>query len=356
MEGEARGQGGRFSFRRMRGAWETGVSRLDSTWRRLRRAMPALDLAWEVGVRFEGHGGTVLAGHLAYRFFVFAAPLMLLLAVLLGYVATENIDILRYASEVGVPSDAAADVAEQASRGTVAALVVGIPALLLATRGVIRAMRYTYAAIWDVAFERRGGILRQIGLVVAATFGFYTVSAVIAAVQRQGPIFAVLGWTGSLALTVIALLAVSWGMPRRADRIRDLIPGSVLGALAVSGVQLFVAVYLPARISGASAVYGAFGVALSILFYMFLVAYVFVGIGVVNVVWFDRATVLAGRPWIVDPEELPRWFRRPVRWAAQKQPRIRDPHDPRLGDGGPTPPPPEEPALPPRAVTEPRQE
>lgn len=359
MEGETRRQGGRSSLRRLRGAWQTGLARVDASWRRLRRAVPALDLAWEVGVRFQAHGGTVLAGHLAYRFFVFAAPLMLVLAALLGYVATENIDILRYASEVGVPSDAAADAAEQASRGTVTALVVGIPALLLATRGVIRAMRYTYAEIWHVELEKRGGILRQIGFVVAATFGFYTVNAVIAAVQRQGPIFAVLGWTGSLVITAIALLAVSWGMPRRTHRIRDLIPGSVLGALAVSGVQLFVAVYLPARITGASAVYGAFGVALAILFYMFLIAYVFVGIAVVNEVWSDRVTVLAGRPWIVDPDELPRWFRRPVHWAAQKQPHVRDPryrYDPRREDGGPTPPPPEDPALPPRAVTEPRQE
>ncbi|MCC7078931.1 MAG: YihY/virulence factor BrkB family protein [Acidimicrobiia bacterium] len=331
---EEQGGRGRFSFRRVGDLWQATVSRLESSGRRLRRAVPALDLAWEVGVRFQDHKGTVLAGHLAYRFFVFAAPLMLVLAAILGYVATENIDLIRYAREIGVSTDTATDTARQAGRGIMTALVIGIPALLLATRGVIRGMRYTYAEIWQVELDR-SGLLRQMGLVVAATFGFYTVNAVIAAVERQGPLFAALGWTGSLALTAVALLAVLWGMPRRSTRIRDLLPGSGLGAVAVSGVQLFVAVYLPARIAGASAVYGTFAAALAILFYMFLLAFVFVGIGIVSVVWFDRATVLAGRPWIVDPEALPRWLRRPVRWAAQKQPHMREAAEGEPGNGEP---------------------
>lgn len=300
----------RGSYSSARRRVERLIAQLDSWTTGMRRALPALDLGWELASRYRSRNGTVLVGHLAYRLFVWLAPLMLVLAAVLGFAASDSFNLIRYASDVGISADAATSAANQAERSRVTALVVGLPALAWATMGLIRGVHYSYAQAWDVELRRRKGLIREVGIAVVAMLALGAIYAVIGAVQRHGPVFALTGWAGSSAVTAVALFLLCWTMPRRTDRWLELVPGPVLAALALSAIHVFVALYLPARIQDSSSLYGAIGFAISVLFYMFLVAYVLVFVALVNSVWVDRREILAGRPWVVDPSALPAWTRR----------------------------------------------
>jgi len=292
------------------------IERLERWTTAWRRAIPALDLLWEFASRFRRRNGTVLVGHLAYRFFIWLAPLTLVVVGGLGLVAANNVDLIGYATEFGVSVAAADDAAAQAKSGRVQALVIGIPALAIATWSLIRGVHYAFAQAWGLEITPRKGVLPQIGFTIVSALLILLLYLAIGVVQRQGPVLAMLGAAGFVAVTAALLWAISWVMPRGTDNWLDLVPGPALGAIGSAGVHAFIALYLPARISGASAVYGAIGVAIAILFYLFLLAYLLVGTAFINTVWADRAAIIAGRPWVVDPEGVPRWLQPSARWLA----------------------------------------
>jgi uncharacterized BrkB/YihY/UPF0761 family membrane protein len=297
-------------------SWGEGLTAWLAT---IRHALPAADLVWEFGRRFRERNGVVLVGYLAYRLFIWFVPLMLVLVAGIGFSSAANLDMVRYATEYGFSDEAARDGVSQAQRGRVAALVAGLLALAWATWGLIRGIHYAFAQVWAIKITPRRRVLREVVLVMVAALLVAALFAAVAGLQRQGPIFALLGTAGTIALAGVSLWAVCWLMPRRTDNWLDLFPGAALGALGVAALQAVIAIYLPARITNASELYGGIGVALGLLFYMFLISYLLVGTAFFNSVWADRARIIAGRPWVLDPAALPVWLRRPARWAHRAE-------------------------------------
>jgi uncharacterized BrkB/YihY/UPF0761 family membrane protein len=278
-----------------------------------------VDLVWEFAHRFRRNNGAVLAGYLAYRLFVWFAPLALVLVGAIGFSQAANIDLVRYATEYGVPEDEATEAAVQASRGRVVALIVGLGALAWTTLGLIRGVHYAFAQAWGMEIRPRKRLVRQVGYVMLSAFLLVVLFAAVGALQQQGPLFALVGVGGSAVLVAAALWCVCWTMPRRTRRWYDLVPGVAAGTVGTAAVQTFMAIYLPQRVAGASELYGSLGVALALLFYMFLLGYLLVGTALINSVWTDRAAIIAGRPWVLDPDALPRWLQRPARWASNRR-------------------------------------
>ncbi len=297
-------------------AW---VERLQVAESKVRRAVPAADLIWAFAHRFRRNNGSVLAGYLAYRLFVWFAPLALVITAVVGFSRAANLDVVRYATEYGVSSDTASDAAAQASRGRFAALVVGLGTLAWATLGLIRGLHYAFAQAWGMEIAPRKRLARQVGYLMVSALLLVVLFAAVGALQQQGPLFAVVGTAGSVVLVAASLWGVCWTMPRRTRRWLDLVPGVVAGTLGTAAVQAFVAIYLPQKIAGASELYGALGVALGLLFYMFLLGYLLVGTAFINSAWTDRAEIIAGRPWVLDPDALPRWAQRPAKWASRRE-------------------------------------
>jgi uncharacterized BrkB/YihY/UPF0761 family membrane protein len=301
----------------MRRGGERWLARLRRWTTRVRRAAPALDLLWELGYRFRQRNGTVLAGHLAYRFFIWLAPMSLILVAGLGFSAGP-LDLVQYATEFDVSREASEDAVDQARAGRIQLLAIGIPVLAIASWGLIRGMHYAFAQAWALRITPRKRIVTQVGITMVSGFAVVILYFILALVQRQGPLFAVLGAAGSLLLTGFALWLVCWVMPRGTNRRLDLVPGAALGALGFAGLHVFGALYLPARIASSTELYGAIGVAVGLLFYIVLHAYLLVGTAFVNSVWSDRREIIAGRPWVIDPEALPGWLQPAVRWIPRR--------------------------------------
>lgn len=259
-----------------------------------------LTLPVEFVQRWISTNGSVLAGHLAYRVFVFLLPLLVLLVGVLGYAASTGADIeggLRDGTGVGQAVAATvADTGEQAERGHVQLLVLGGFTLLLAASGLVRALQLVFATAWGVS-PRMGP--NRLVLLTRFLPGVVVVLGAVALRQwlsRSGLVLTLGSEALGLAINVVALLGLSWVMPRRATRLVDLLPGAVVGGIGLGVLQLAALVYIPNRLERASALYGTLGVALVALAYLFFMGQILVASALANAVWLDRDEILATAP------------------------------------------------------------
>jgi len=252
--------------------------------------------------------------------FLWAVPLVVVVIGLLGVSsAGEAFNLVGYLSEYGADDDTATELVDDAQASGFVLFVSGMVALAWTTRGLIRGLHYVFAQAAGLRIEARTGVVRQVFLALPGAMMASLVLMGLGLIQRRGPLLTLSGFIGVMAFNVALLWFVARTMPRRSQHWYDLLPGAVVAAAGLAGVQVFLSVYLPERLQSASALYGSMGAAIAALFSMFLFASLLVAVPFVNDLWVDRHEVLAGRPWILDPEVLPRWLRRPARWAARRE-------------------------------------
>lgn len=273
------------------------------------KVMPALDLVWEVSRRFRRLNGSVLAGHLTYRMFLWLFPFVLVLVALLGYDTSEGFRLADLVDQAGGSADFADTVSEQAKGGRVPVLVVGLFGLAWATAGIIRALHYIYAQAWELPIQPRRRLVMATGRALLGIAAATVVLFLLGLVRSQGLVLRVGGAGISLAVQMGLLLVTMAFLPHRTRSVWDLVPGAALFASCMLALQLVAQYYLPQRVASSSELYGSLGVALGILFYLWCIASLLVLVAFVNAVWFDRAGILADRPWVADPERLPGWAR-----------------------------------------------
>lgn len=129
--------------------WKARFERIRAMWTaatdRARSVVPALDLLWRVGSQYRRLNGSVLVGHLTYRFFLWFAPFLVVLVALLGYGAAAQVSVAKYLGEVGLDEAFTTSVSEQAQSSRLQLLVFGSFALLYTTWGLLRGMHHVYA-------------------------------------------------------------------------------------------------------------------------------------------------------------------------------------------------------------------
>jgi uncharacterized BrkB/YihY/UPF0761 family membrane protein len=292
----------------------------EAGWDRSVRAVPALDLGVELIGRFGRLNGSVLVGHIAYRSFIWVMPLLLVAIGLLGYGATQGLDIVRYGHEAGLDQAMLETASEETSNAGLSILLVGGTALIVATRSLVRALYLVFAQAWEVEPRLPHKILRAIGLTLLGALVVVALTSVVNALAGRGPVLLVGAGVAGTAVTGVLLLAVGWFLPHRADTIFDLVPGTIAAVTGIVLINLLGGLYFPRRLSEASQTYGAIGFTLVFLFFLWLWAFLLVASAFINSVWCDRRVILDGRPYVASPELLPDWIRRML-------PHERDPDD-----------------------------
>jgi uncharacterized BrkB/YihY/UPF0761 family membrane protein len=83
-------------------------------------------------------------------------------------------------------------------------------------------------------------------------------------------------------------MGVLWLLPRRDVSWRDLVPGAAVGTAGVLALHLVTVFYLAEKLSHASALYGALGLASVLLLWLYLVARLLVASLIVTETLDDR--------------------------------------------------------------------
>lgn len=247
------------------------------------------EIATAVGRRHVEANGSMLSGLLAYRLFLLVLPLGAIIVALAGFDTAASQDTsnhLRLGEAIG---KTIAQAGQDAQRSRFPLLITGLFAFAIAAWGLLGALQYTAAVAWKIpsrrfpgkgrAFVRLAGSLLLFGLVIY-----------ISLVVRRAGIFA--GLAGSAANTLavfVACFGLGWILPRRCKEWFWLLPGAAFSSIGFLGLQAFAAFYLPGRLADASATYGALGITLSVLTYLFLVGVLLWAMLLVNsVVWEQR--------------------------------------------------------------------
>jgi uncharacterized BrkB/YihY/UPF0761 family membrane protein len=297
--------------------WKARFERIRARWTatsdKARSIVPALDLLWRFGSQYRRLNGSVLVGHLTYRFFLWFAPFLLVLVALLGYGAAAQLWVAKYLDEAGLEADFTTSVSEQAQASRLYLLVFGSFALLYTTWGLLRAMHYAYAQVWEVEIRPPRGITRAIGFLLLGAAVATLVAMIVSWLRAGGLLLRLGGSTTALVALVAIVLLLSRTLPRRSDSLFDLLPGAILAGVALFLMQLFAQLWLPRKVESSSDLYGSLGAVFATLLYLWLIATTLVGSAFVNAVWTDRHAILAGRPLLTDPDQLPEWMRGPAR-------------------------------------------
>jgi membrane protein len=251
----------------------------------------AVDAVFDMVERDGDVGGGIIAGALAFRFFIWLLPLALVAVAGLGIAADASSGSPEEAAQAlgfeGLVSNSIANAAESPNRWY--ALVVGIPVLVWATRSVLRVLIGAHRLVWTDARVRAPKprlvpTLRLLGLLLC----FGVVSTVAAATRAWSTAPGLL--TTLLAVVPYAAiwLLVSVRLPHRQAPWAALVPGAVLLGVGTEVLHAVVAYVITPWALARQGTYGALGVASALLVGLFLTSRLIVAAAVVNATLWDR--------------------------------------------------------------------
>jgi uncharacterized BrkB/YihY/UPF0761 family membrane protein len=256
-----------------------------------RRRSPTVALGFEVYEHDRRHLGGLIAGALAYRFFIWLLPFTLLLVGLLGAVTAADDgapdELSTNLGLQGVLAELVGDAARQ--KGWWIALLLGIFGTAYAGLGAMRALRVSHSAAWGIRPERMTRPAAASGwffVVVVACLSTSTFCSWMR--ERSGLVGSLLTIVGVGVVYFLIWLRVSQVLPHRDVAQRMLVPGAVLVAVGAQCLHLFTVYYLSDRAERASSVYGAVGVALVLLLWLFIISRLIVGGAMLNAVLHAR--------------------------------------------------------------------
>ncbi|MEZ5145084.1 MAG: YhjD/YihY/BrkB family envelope integrity protein [Acidimicrobiales bacterium] len=245
--------------------------------------------AWD---RYWRLNGAVLAGHLAFRTFVWLLPVAFLVVAAAGFLRSQGTapdqvigEPLGLGQALGQSLRQAGDDAASSWYHVAWVSTLGV---LMGSLGLYSGLHYVFLQLWEIPYrkvERRTtATLRFTGgfvIVLAGAFG-------IRAVRNQHVLLGVTAVVVLLAIVFAAFVGLAWLLPRRSTGLASLVPGAVVGAIGVAGLQLLGAFYLPSRMASFSATYGVLGVAATFIFYLYLVGSIVVVSTIVDSAWWDH--------------------------------------------------------------------
>jgi uncharacterized BrkB/YihY/UPF0761 family membrane protein len=280
---------------RLRSFVSTTRDRVDAARAAVEERRPrvrSVDATLSAYERDRDRAGFLLAGALAYRLFLWLLPFTFVVVGGLGFLEAANHDDPAHLADdlgvVGLASKSVSQAAADAEQARFIVLLIGIPALYLASLAAIKAFRTVSALAWGV----RAGPLGRKPLAVLGCLGligaFFAVTVVGSALRHQSP------GPGAFATVLIGIayvwlaFLVLWILPRPPLHWTALFPGAVTIGLGLQAIHLINVYFISYRISSSSETYGALGVAAAVLLSLFLMGRLFIAGVILNATLWER--------------------------------------------------------------------
>jgi uncharacterized BrkB/YihY/UPF0761 family membrane protein len=229
--------------------------------------------------------GGLLAGGLAYRIFLWQIPLALFLVTALG-LATElsGDDPADLARKTGMTAALAGAVAQAVAASHSARwwlLVLGAFLTVWAGRGVYRGVRLVSELAWD-ARAPGGSSLK--GSLAVTGFGLLALGlqAFLPKLSDVLDVPAVLRFILGLVLASSLTFVVLWLLPRAHAPWTSIVPGAALMGVGLRLLGLAASTYFAYRLDHSNDLYGALGLAVVMMLFLFLIARLFVAAQFLN--------------------------------------------------------------------------
>ncbi|MBM3146824.1 MAG: YihY/virulence factor BrkB family protein, partial [Actinobacteria bacterium] len=271
---------------RTRARVKTAVDRGQRRLQEYRTRYWLVDFLFGFTERDRDVAGSVISSALAFRFFLVLVPfIVVIVAVISAFTDLSSISPETAVDAMGV-AGFAADAVAGASRMTGGqiwlSLILGLFALLWASHWTTTSLRTVHALAWGMTIRR----WPRPFLASLVFMGFLVAFVMVAAgfnigSGEEGWFFDVLGTLLSGAAMGGLWMAVSWLLPHPDVGWRDLLPGAVLVAVGVQCLQI-ATFYFTWRIKGSSSLYGALGIAIVLLVWLYFASRLVVAAAMLN--------------------------------------------------------------------------
>ncbi len=267
----------------------------------------AVSRFWPVALVVEGvkrwlsTNASILAGHLAFRFFLFLVPTAVVLVSFLGFAAsggTADIESTSSSLRLSGPLARALSTTSADTEGTHVQLgLAGLFGIVIAGFSLVAALRTVFAAVWGVSpkAHKRSRLLTLLGIIMLVVI-LVAANALRRRLMAEGLIFTTMGVVAMLAVNGLFIGALTWLLPRRGDRWVDLAPSTIVGGIGLTALNTGAAWYFTDKLESQSETYGALGITLTLLTYLFVWGEVLVLSAIAGAVWYDRDAILGRDP------------------------------------------------------------
>jgi membrane protein len=241
---------------------------------RMRRyeGKPLVDVGLRLYQRDRAINGTVVGSAIAFRLFLFFVPLLLFLVGLAGFL-THAVDAEDVNDEAGLTGNLAAQIDSALSQPTQTrwvAVLVGLFGTATAGYSLSKVMVASSSLAWRLE-QRAKASPRIVGAIVGLIAGVGLIALIVNRIRRDlGLGVASVSFLAAFLLYVVAWLTVSMMLPRTTKDAGALLPGAALVALTLTAMQAISQLYIPDRLSRASALYGTFGATIVTLGWFFI--------------------------------------------------------------------------------------
>jgi uncharacterized BrkB/YihY/UPF0761 family membrane protein len=241
-------------------------------------------------------GGTLIAGGLAYRLFLWLLPFGLVLASIASFWERGDPEGLESSAEDFGLSESTArsmsEVIQDSSHSRWYFLIIGLWFLMWFAIGVVRALRVAHAVAWRTPRER---FRRPVHAGLLFTL-FATALIVVSGSSQWLREHAGLGGL-MVTLLLVALYAAGalWAMrllPHQDVPWTAFIPGAILVGVGLQALHLFTALYLVPRLGRSSELYGSLGAATVILLWLYIIARMITLSAFLNATLWERRRML----------------------------------------------------------------
>ena len=234
----------------------------------------------------------MLAGHLAFRSFLFILPVAVLMVAVVGFLRARGFDVgSEFGQKLGLSTSlthTVSDNADQASRGWAPLGLSALAAVAVTGSGLLSAFNYCFAQAWGLDAVKIPHRLSLTPKFVGSLIVMVLLITFVGTLRHLGLAASFSGIAGAMVLVGLAFFMVANILPHRSTAPQWLLPGSIAAPIALSGLQVFANYYLPDKVARSSSLYGSLGVAVAVLFYLYLLGNIIVGSALVNAVWWDH--------------------------------------------------------------------
>jgi uncharacterized BrkB/YihY/UPF0761 family membrane protein len=235
----------------------------------------SIEVAFRALIRDKQVAGSVLGGGLAYRLFFWTLALTVLICGGLGFAANTGDNVDSAMKEAGMTTAVAATIssaAQESESGRWWLLLVGAFSLVWFSWSLLRALRLVHAAAWGVPLPPLRNAPRALCAVLAVPVVLALLAAATGFIRDHAD--PAPGLAATLAVGVLFaavwLVASTW-LPSADVSWTAFIPGAVVFGIGLEALHLFTVYFLANQLADASELYGALGLAATMLFYLFLV-------------------------------------------------------------------------------------
>ena len=221
-------------------------------------------------------GGPILAGAVAFRFFIFIVPYVFV--VIFGFGVGSQVagkdpeELARSTGIVGLAAHAINVSSDTTTFTKIVTLSVAIYALLSASRTMVKALIIVHALTWRVPIVKVRGIMKKSLAAIGLVSGMMLVQVIINKIHHESILLWIIA-TGMFIVIPAGLwlfLTVKVFPSAPGVTWKDLWIGAALLGVGTEALHVMTVVWISRSFSSKSETYGALGAALTILFWAYI--------------------------------------------------------------------------------------